>query len=189
MRLSSRKVFFAGVVAAFSLVFSPAFPALANAQRQEKQGISISERAKSESPIHIVADRLESKPTERRLVFDGHVVVRQDDVTITGNRLMVIGLPPEKGTEKGDTISNKIDYIEAVGDVRVTQKDLVATAQRAVFYQREQKVVMLGHPGVTKGKDRIEGTTITIYLQQGRSVVEGGREAPVQAVLFPGGKE
>ncbi len=185
------KVFFAGAATAFVLAFPAAFPALAaNNQKAAKQDLTISEKiAKSESPIRIVADRLEVKQLDRTLVFQGHVVVRQDDVTITGNRLKVIGLPPEKGTEKGDSISEKIDYIEVDGDVKVTQKDRIATAQKAVFYQREQKVVMRGHPSVTKGKDRIEGTTITIYLQQGRSIVEGGKKAPVEAVLFPSKKE
>ena len=46
-----------------------------------------------------------------------------------------------------------------------------------------------GRPVVTRGQDRIEGNLITIYLQQGRSVVEGGSGAPVQAVLFPAKKE
>ena len=46
-----------------------------------------------------------------------------------------------------------------------------------------------GRPVVTKGQDRVEGDLITIYLKEGRSVVEGGGGAPVQAVLFPGKKE
>ncbi len=46
-----------------------------------------------------------------------------------------------------------------------------------------------GRPVVTKGQDRIEGNLITIYLKEGRSVVESGSGAPVQAVLFPAKKE
>jgi lipopolysaccharide export system protein LptA len=191
MKVSSTKIFFAGILTASFLVIPSVFPACAaSAGKNDKQNPTISEKiGKSESPIQIVADRMEVQQAERVLVFDGHVVVRQDDVTITGHRLKVTGLPPEKGKNKEDSISEKIDYIEVDGDVKVTQKDRIATAEKAIFYQREQKVVMRGHPSVTKGKDRIEGTTITIYLLQGRSVVEGGKEAPVQAVLFPGKKE
>ncbi len=176
---------------AFATTFAGGFPALAAGnQKAAKQNVTMSEKvAKSDSPIRIVADRLEVMQPDRALVFEGHVVVRQDDVTITGNKMRVVGLPPEKGKEKEDSISEKIDYIEMDGDVKVTQKDRVATAQKAVFYQREQKVVMRGHPSVTKGKDRIEGTVITIYLQQGRSIVEGGKETPVEAILFPSKKE
>ena len=49
--------------------------------------------------------------------------------------------------------------------------------------------MLTGNPVVTKGQDRIEGDLITIYVQQGRSVVEGRSGVPVKAVLFPEKKE
>jgi len=170
---------------------------------------------KSDSPIGITADRMEAKQDERTIIFEGHVVVVQDDLTITARRLKVTELPPEKqpgakqpGTKQtvdnravdkqagekqtassGSTPTEKIDYIEFEGDVRVTKQDRLATANKAIFYQKEQKIIMKGNPVVTKGQDRVEGDLITIYLQQGRSVVESGGGTPVKAVLFPGKKE
>jgi len=152
---------------------------------------------KSDSPISITADRMEAKQDDRTIVFEGHVVVTQDDLTITSNRLKVTALPAEKqsskaGEKSASTVSSptdKIDYIEFEGDVKVTQQDRLATANKAIFYQREQKIVMNGRPVVTKGQDRIEGELITIFIQQGRSVVESGSGAPVKAVLFPGKKD
>jgi lipopolysaccharide export system protein LptA len=156
---------------------------------------------KSDSPINITADRMEAKQDDRTIVFEGHVVVVQDDMTITANRLKVTALPGEKQaapsgappTEKSASSAasptEKIDFIEFEGDVKVTQQDRLATANKAIFYQKEQKIVMNGRPVVTKGQDRVEGDLITIYLQQGRSIVESGSGAPVKAVLFPGKKE
>ncbi len=191
MRVNFRKIMFAGIIAAL-LTFPSIFPGRADAAGENgkngKKEITVSEKiAKSDSPIHITADRLEARQNERTMIFEGHVVVKQDDSTVTGNRMKVVALPPEKGKPAGDSssMSEKIDYIEMEGDVKVTQKDRLAAADKAIFYQQEQKIVMRGHPSVTQGKDKIEGTLITIYLQQNRSVVEGGREAPVQAVLFP----
>ncbi|MGA2228221.1 MAG: LptA/OstA family protein, partial [Syntrophobacteraceae bacterium] len=85
--------------------------------------------------------------------------------------------------------SKKLDYIEFQGDVKVTSKDRLATADKAIFYQKEQKITLHGRPVVTQGQDRVEGNLITIYLQQSLSVVEGGSGVPVQAVLFPEKKE
>jgi lipopolysaccharide export system protein LptA len=145
---------------------------------------------KSDSPINITADRMEAKQDEKTILFEGHVVVTQDDVTVTSNRLKVIGLAAEKqSASEGASPAEKIDYIEFEGDVKVTQLDRLATANKAIFYQKEQKIVMNGRPVVTKGQDRIEGDVITIYLQQGRSIVEGGSGAQVKALLFPGKKE
>ncbi len=163
-------------------------PARAAGQNKSEQTPTLTEKfAKSDSPIKITADRMEARQEERSILFDGHVTVQQDDLVLTGHKLKVVALAGDKSNSSAPT--DKIDYIEAEGDVKVTQKDRLATADKAVFYQKDQKIVLYGHPTVTKGQDKIEGTLITIYLQQGRSVVEGGKGTPVQAVLFPGKKE
>ena len=41
----------------------------------------------------------------------------------------------------------------------------------------------------TRARAKYEGNLITIYLEQGRSVVERGKDDPVKAILFPGKKE
>ena len=129
----------------------------------------------------------EARQEERVIIFEGHVVVTQDDVTLTGNRLKVVALPDEKG--KTSEIGEKIDYIEVDGDVKVVQKDRTATAEKGIFYQKDQKIVLQGKPVVTRGSDKISGSVITVFLQQGKSIVEGGKEIPVQAVLTPGKKD
>ncbi len=146
--------------------------------------------ATSQSPIHITADRMESNQDENTIIFESHVVVRQDDVTVTSNRLKITMLQGDKKPASAESSpAERIDYIEFEGDVKVTQQDRLATAKKAIFYQKEQKIMLHGKPVVTKGQDRVEGDLITIYLKEGRSIVEGGAGAPVQAVLFPGKKE
>lgn len=189
MKIIASKVYCAGILSAalFACTFFYPFFAAA-AEKSDNKKITISDKmVKSDSPIHISADRMEVKQEDRTLVFEGHVQVRQDDLTLTGNRIKVFAAPSEKKDQA--SLAEKIDYIEVTGNVRVTQKDGLATAEKAVFYQQEQKIVMQGNPTVSKGNDKIEGTLITIYIQQGKSTVEGGRETPVQAVLHPAKKE
>ena len=193
------------------------------AEKSEKKAPDVNDQlVKSNSPIHITADRMESDQEQKIITFDGHVFVQQDDLNITSNHLKVVLLPGdkvesapaagakvekvsagakvEKAPAAGDKVENapaaaepspsqKIDYIEFTGDVKVTSKDRLATADKAIFYQKEQKITLHGRPVVTQGQDRVEGNLITIYLQQSLSVVEGGSGAPVQAVLFPEKKE
>lgn len=163
----------------------------ADGTNARKQPPNMNEKlVNSKSPIHITADRMETNQDQRTIIFESHVVAQQDDVTITSNRLKVTMLPGEKKSASADaTPAERIDYIEFEGDVKVTQQDRLATANKAIFYQKDQKIILHGRPVVTKGQDRVEGDLITIYLKEGRSVVEGGGGAPVQAVLFPGKKE
>ena len=181
--------FFPAVFVSF-LVCCPLTHA-ASETNARKQPPDLNEKmANSQSPIHITADRMETNQDAKTIIFESHVVVKQDDVTIISNRLKVTLLPAENKPAPVDpTTAGRVDYIEFEGDVKVTQQDRVATADKAIFYQKEQKIMLHGRPVVTKGQDRVEGNLITIYLKESRSVVEGGSGKPVQAILFPEKKE
>ena len=66
------------------------------------------------------------------------------------------------------------------------QADRIATGDRIVFYNDEQKIVATGNPRVWQGENVVQGSRITVYLAEKRSVVEGTRDRRVQATLFPG---
>jgi lipopolysaccharide export system protein LptA len=165
----------------------------------------------NKAPIKITSDRMEAHQLARTVIFEGHVIVKQNDLTITSKQLKVIMAKENKdlkskskpkstskSTPKPEVsqpatantdLQQKIDYIDFTGDVRVTQQDRVTTSQEAIFFQKDQKILLKGSPVVTKGKDRIEGRLITIYLKDNRCVVEGGGGSQVHAVLFPEKKE
>lgn len=171
----------AAVAALLMLLVFPAPPAFCADKPKAPAGAE--KMLKSGSPLHVSGDRMEVRQQERTLVFEGHVIVQQDDVTLTGNRLKITAAAG--GKSEPSAIVEKIDHIEVEGDVKISQQDRLATADRAVFYHQEQKIVMTGNPTVSRGKDKIHGKLITIYLSQGRSVIEGGEDAPVEAVLYP----
>jgi lipopolysaccharide export system protein LptA len=142
---------------------------------------------KSDSPIRIASDRMEVHQNGRTISFQGHVLVQQDDLTITGNQLKVNAAAGAKPGQA--SMMEKIDRIEVEGDVKITQRDKIATAEKAVYYHQEQKIVLLGNPSVSQGADTVKGRLITLYIKEGKSVVEGGEQSPVQAVLHPSRKD
>ena len=115
------------------------------------------------------------------------MVVQQGDLTITGKALRVIAVPGDKPGQ--DSMMDKIDRIEIEGEVRISQREKLATAEKAVYYHQENKIVLMGNPTVSQGQDKLMGRLITLYIKEGRSVVEGGESTPVQAVLHPAGKD
>lgn len=160
----------------------------------EKRGKSATEGlVKSDSPLHIASDRMEVMQKERMILFEGHVEIRQDDLSITAARMRVFGSASgkEKGKEKDpqNAMMEKIDRIEVEGDVRISQRDKLATSDKAVYYHQDRKIVLMGRPVVSQGRDKVQGRLITLYIDEGKSVVEGGSETPVQAVLHPSRKE
>jgi lipopolysaccharide export system protein LptA len=164
---------------------------------QKPSNLATDKLVKSESPLYIASDRMEVKYEEGVILFEGHVIVKQDNGTIIGNRMNVyIDKTPKKDRKKKsesepaqENMAERIDRIEIEGDVKITQDDKIATAERSVYYHTEQKIVLMGHPSVSQGKDVVKGRLITLYLSEGRSVVEGGEDGPVEAVLHPRNKE
>jgi lipopolysaccharide export system protein LptA len=181
------------LVIILSLLMLAVSPAIAQAQGKSPEnraaGAAPGQVLQSDSPLKIASERMEANQNDKTILFEGHVVVQQDDLTITGKRLKVFTAEVGKEAAAGPAMVDKIDRIEVEGDVTISQKDKVATSERAVYYHQEQKIVLSGQPVVVQGQDRIQGRLITLLLAQGKSIVEGGAETPVQAVLHPAKKD
>ncbi len=193
MRIS-QEVHFRHALSALSCVFLLtvllAFPVQAESTAQPGPAADSTAKAlgvaKSNAPLNISSDRLEVDQKDKTILFEGHVVVVQEDMTITGKRMKVFQVTDAKGAgSTSSEMANKIDRIEIEGDVRISQQDKVATSDKAIYYHREQKIVLIGSPQVTQGQDSVKGRLITLYLAEDRSVVEGGEATPVQAVIHP----
>jgi lipopolysaccharide export system protein LptA len=107
--------------------------------------------------------------------FLGNVVARQGEVVIYS---AVLTLFYSEG-------SKDIDRVEADRDVRIVQGDRVATAEKAVFYQADGRIVLTGNARVHQGEDFVEGDVITVLLGEEKSVVQGREGSRVNAVFHP----
>lgn len=133
----------------------------------------------SNSPVSVSADRLELDDNTKTLLFSGHAVASQNDVTIYGDRLTV----RYQGADR------EIEKVVAEGNVRIVQGSRTASGGTAVFYRQEGRVVLTGNPKVSQGENFVQGQEITLYLQDSRSIVSGGSEGRVNAVFSPKAEE
>jgi len=127
-------------------------------------------------PVTVDADRMERYGKESLVVFTGNVVARQNNSVQYADRMEVYL------DEKGDRILRTI----STGTVKIITRDCrTGTARRAEYYDMEQRVVLIGNARVWQDENVVSGDTITIFLSQDRSVVQGGRQERVKAVFFP----
>lgn len=147
-----------------------------------------------EKPIQISSDKMEVSQKDGTIVFEGHVVAQQENLTMVGKKLVVVAVKEKEkpksakaDAEQGGVI-NRVDRIEVTGDVKITQGEKLATCDKAVYYRQDQKIVLSGNPQVSQGKDVLNGRVITLYLLEERSVIEGGGQNPVKATIYPDGK-
>jgi lipopolysaccharide export system protein LptA len=137
----------------------------------------------------IKSQNLEMDDQKKEVTFKGAVHATREDFEIECEEMLVRYDDAPKGGE-ADMAGARIKEIVATGNVVIRRaQGGVATAGKAVFFQREDKVVLTGSPVVRQGKDLVEGNKITIFLKENRSVVEGSKDSRVRAVIFPREKE
>jgi lipopolysaccharide export system protein LptA len=129
----------------------------------------------TKQPIEITAQTLELIQQQRQSIFTGNVVAKQGDMVLSADKLTVFLLKKQ----------DQIDRLEAVGTVKVVQLDRVATADRAIFYQFEGKLVLSGHAVVVQDSNKVSGDEIDIYLKENRSVIKSSKNGRVKAVIVP----
>ena len=135
-------------------------------------------------PVHIVSDSLEAYQQQQKVVFIGHVVAKQGELTIRGERMTVFYLKEGNPQSNEERLAGKIERVVVDGNVHITQKKVVATGEHVVYFSEENKIVLTGKPRVEQGKDFIQGDKITLFLDSDKSVVEGGPSGPVEATIY-----
>jgi lipopolysaccharide export system protein LptA len=133
----------------------------------------------SRAPIDIESDSAEMDTKRNIGVFKGNVVAKQEDITLYCNALMV----------HTDQETKKIREIVASGNVRIVQFERRATAQKATFYQDDNKIVLEGDAVVREGDNVIRGERVVHYLDEDKSVVEGAKGSRVSTTITPSQKE
>jgi lipopolysaccharide export system protein LptA len=127
-------------------------------------------------PVTVDADKMERFGKEGLVVFTGNVVARQNNSVQYAERMEVYL------DEAGDKILRTV----STGAVRIITRDCrTGTARRAEYYDLEQRVVLIGNARVWQEDNVVSGDTITIFLSQDRSVVQGGKDERVKAVFYP----
>lgn len=123
-------------------------------------------------PIEILSQQLEVLQQENKSIFSGDVVATQGDMTLAADRLVVYFVE-----------ENQIDRLEATGRVRFSQLDRVATADRAVYRQQDETLLLQGNASVVQGENSVQGDEIMFYVRENRSVVKGSSQKRVKAVI------
>jgi lipopolysaccharide export system protein LptA len=146
-------------------------------------------------PIEIVSDRMEAFQEKKMVVFSGNAVATQGDIKMKTDRLSFYY---KKSTEKKEKVgkheveaAGELDRIEAKGNVVITQKEISATGDEAVYSQDNAQIVMTGNPVLQQGKNTIKGCRVVIYISENRGKVEqceAENSGRVTAIIHPEGK-
>ena len=129
--------------------------------------------------IKIRSDQLEIDDKLNLITFTGNVFAKRDTFTIDCHQIL---LHYKENKDKTDSKNSGtgIEKIIATGKVKISREDgSIATADRAVYYEEIDKLVLTGNPVIQQDNNFVEGTSITLFLNEIRSIVENAK-----AVLY-----
>ncbi|HIB54218.1 MAG TPA: hypothetical protein EYO39_05285 [Nitrospirales bacterium] len=144
-------------------------------------GVAWATKDQDSEPIVITSQRLVVHNQDDRAIFEGQVVLVQGAFRLTADRMVVFFTDQAGSTDPAvpAVAGRKISTIKAVGHVKIVDGDQSATGKKAVFYGKEEKVVLTGQPEVWQHGYRVTGKKLTLYLKEDRSVVEGGSQVVI----------
>lgn len=155
--------------------------------------------APAQAPTTISAKKMTVRNQDSLAVFEGSVILAQGTLMVYSDKMVVSFSPQSADVEKGVSNDGKkndslpatksmgkgsevmpgssgrsVKQIEATGHVRIEKETGNATASKAVFDNSRRVVTLTGDPVAWEKGTRVSGEKIIIYLDEDRSVVEGG---------------
>ena len=119
----------------------------------------------SNAPVDVAADRIEVQDRADRAIFSGNVVVRQAALTLTAARITV-------AYSSGGGV--ELRRIDATGGVTVKSPSETARGNVGIYDLDRRIVTLIGDVSLVQRDARVNGGRLTIDLDSGRAVMDGG---------------
>lgn len=130
----------------------------------------------NKSPLEITSDRMRSENQNRKIIFSGNVTSLWGDLEIKSDVLEIYILSSErqKGSANNNFAGNQeLEEIIALGNVRIKKGNRRAKGDKAIYFNRQQKIILTGTPKAVAwdGNNNIEGREMIFFLERDRFVV------------------
>ena len=129
--------------------------------------------------IAITSTRLTYADNERKAHFEGDVVAKETDVTITAKKMDAF-LQARGSTHEALSGAGKLDKIVAQEQVVITQPDRRATGDLLIYTASDDKFILTGGPPSIFDAEhgKITGVSLTFFRHDDRVLVEGNNSSP-----------
>ncbi len=136
------------------------------------------------TPVTVASDRLTYNDSERKAHFEGNVVARGEDATMTGNTVDVFLKPTQASTTASNSQAAertaRLDRMVGDGRVVIVQPNRRAQGDHIVYTADDDKYVLTGHSPSIFDAERgtTTGDSLTFYKRDDRVLVEGEARSP-----------
>jgi lipopolysaccharide export system protein LptA len=130
--------------------------------------------AADQTPINIVATKLDYFDKAAKLVYTGNVVATRGDTVLKTPKLTVFLAPRQRGPNAQKSSSaDRVKRMEAAGPVTLISNDQVATGDSGVYEKSDDKVYLDGNVSLTQGPNVTLGDHIVYDVKTTQAIVTG----------------
>ena len=119
----------------------------------------------SNAPVDWAADRIEVQDRSNRVILSGNVVAKQGQLTLSAGRITVA---------YSSTGGIDIHRMDATGGVTVRSPSETARGQFGIYDLDRKVITLIGGVSLVQKDANVNGGRLTIDLDTGRAVMDGG---------------
>lgn len=166
-------------------------------------------KSNSKSPVNIESDSLVYESKQGSATFTGHVIVTQDDMKITADKMKVFSDPVKGDIKSDETAGEKADgepakqqmntnfkRIEAYGNVDFAGKDIIGKSDEGIYEVDKEILTLKGNVYINQKGNELYGerfvyntktSMYNVYNSKNAtgSGVSGGDGKRVKLVIMP----
>jgi lipopolysaccharide export system protein LptA len=122
-------------------------------------------KSRVKGPVTITSETLTADNQAHTALFEKNVIAKTTDMTMYADWMLVYYTDPG-----GD-----ITKMESKGNIRIYKENKVMTSEEATYYaDPPERIIFTINPRAFDGENVVTGTKITYYMDDDRSLVEGG---------------
>ncbi len=111
----------------------------------------------SNAPIDVDAARMDLADDANEAVFSGKVVIRQGNLTLNADRVRILYAKDASGNPQ-------VQRLDALGNVRITQANMRATARAGLYDVNNRLVTLTGGVKMDRDSNHLEGERVVWNL-------------------------
>jgi lipopolysaccharide export system protein LptA len=156
-----------------------------SSQQRVSTALTSTDKSGKSTPIHITSNHLVYHDSERQANYQGEVLARGPDMTLTSGQMEVFFAPAIQSAEKPPTVGKpaQLQKIIASNSVVVTQPTRHATGDKLTYTSEDDRFILTGGPPSIFDAERgkITGVSLTLFRRDDRVIVDGNSSLPAVA--------
>jgi lipopolysaccharide export system protein LptA len=136
---------------------------------------ALAQRFDSSAPIDVDAGRIDIADDANEALFSGAVVIRQGSLTLNADRVRITYTKDSAGIPQ-------VQRLDALGNVRLRQDNMRASANCGIYDVNGRLVTLLGNVKMDRGNDHLEGARVVWNLNTRTSSFDA------RTAVNPGGR-